>query len=64
MAAGYAIPGTELRVVDPETLQDVAEGQQGLILARGPGVMRGYYNDSGATAKVSWRRRRVGSLGM
>lgn len=47
---GTPIPGTQLRVVDPETLQDQPDGQQGLILARGPGVMAGYYDDESATA--------------
>lgn len=33
-------------------LQEVPDGQRGLLLARGPGIMAGYYNDPGATAKV------------
>ena len=35
--------------------QDVPDGQQGLILAKGPGVMAGYFGDEGATAKVGPR---------
>lgn len=50
--AGLPTPGTQLRVVDPESLQDVPDGQQGLLLARGPGVMQGYFADEAATAKV------------
>lgn len=50
--AGYSIPGTQLRIVDPESLQEVPDGQQGLILARGQGVMAGYWRDEAATAKV------------
>lgn len=57
-SVGRPIPGTRLRVVDPETYQDVADGQQGVILAQGPGVMKGYYNDPQGTQKafkdVSW----------
>ncbi len=49
---GRPIPGTELRVVDPDTLADVPDGQQGVILARGPGVLSGYYEDPDATAKA------------
>ncbi|KAI3431692.1 hypothetical protein D9Q98_004738 [Chlorella vulgaris] len=51
-SVGQPTPGTEVRVVDPETLADVAEGQQGLLLARGPGVMAGYWQDDAATAKA------------
>ncbi len=51
-SAGRPIPGTKLRVVDPETYQDVADGQQGVILAQGPGVMKGYYNDPQGTQKA------------
>lgn len=47
---GRAIPGTELRVVDPETFEDVPDGRQGLLLARGPGVTPGYFRDPSATA--------------
>jgi acyl-CoA synthetase (AMP-forming)/AMP-acid ligase II len=38
---GLPIPGTTIKIVDPATLQEVPDGQQGLVLARGPGVMRG-----------------------
>lgn len=44
------MPGTSLRVVDPDTKADLPDGQAGLVLARGPGVMRGYYKDPSATA--------------
>ncbi|PSC68813.1 putative acyl-activating enzyme chloroplastic [Micractinium conductrix] len=51
-SVGQTTPGTQLRFVDPESLQDVPDGQQGLILAKGPGVMAGYFGDEGATAKA------------
>ena len=51
-SVGYVMPGTSLRVVDPSSLEGVQPGQQGLILARGPGVMQGYFRDEGATAKA------------
>jgi long-chain acyl-CoA synthetase len=50
--AGPPLPGTEFRIVDPETRQPLPPGQKGLILARGPQVMMGYYNNPEATAKV------------
>ena len=48
------MPGTQVRVVDPETKEDLAEdGQQGLLLAKGRGVMQhGYFNDPSATARA------------
>lgn len=50
-SVGLPTPGTQLRVVDPATLRDLREpGAPGLVLARGPGVMRGYYRDEEATA--------------
>ena len=30
-SVGFPIPGTSLRLVDPETLKDVPPGQQGLV---------------------------------
>lgn len=39
-SVGQPVPGTTLRIVDPETLAEVADGEQGLILAHGPGVMQ------------------------
>ncbi len=35
---GQPVPGTQLRVVSPDSLEDVAPGEYGLVLARGPGV--------------------------
>lgn len=43
-------PGWEVRVVDFETGIDVPTGQHGEILARGPGLMMGYYKDPVKTA--------------
>ena len=52
-SVGRAIPGgTELRIVDPESMHNVADGVQGLILAKGPGVTTGYYNNESATASA------------
>lgn len=51
-ADGEPVPGTETRIVNPETRQDLATGQQGLVLLRGPQVMQGYYKNPEATAKA------------
>lgn len=49
---GVPTPGTQLRVVDPESLAPLPAGRQGLVLARGPGVMPGYWQDPAASAKA------------
>ena len=51
-SAGQAIPGTETKIVDPETRQTLPIGQRGLVLLRGPQVMAGYYQNPQATAKA------------
>jgi acyl-CoA synthetase (AMP-forming)/AMP-acid ligase II len=48
---GKIVPGTELRIVDPLTLQDVAPGEHGELWVRGPQVMRGYLGQPRATAE-------------
>ncbi|KAK9846749.1 hypothetical protein WJX84_009668 [Apatococcus fuscideae] len=51
-SVGFAIPGTEVRVVNQETMEDLPDGEQGLLLARGPGIMAGYFNDDENTSKA------------
>lgn len=51
-SAGQPIPGTEIRIVDPETRQPLPQGKKGLILIRGPQIMQGYYNNPEATRKA------------
>lgn len=51
-SSGTPLPGTEIKIVDPESRQPLLPGQQGLVLARGPQVMPGYYNNPAATAKA------------
>jgi acyl-CoA synthetase (AMP-forming)/AMP-acid ligase II len=43
---GRPAPGFETRVVDPDTGVDVAAGQSGELLLRGPYVMQGYHGRS------------------
>lgn len=50
-SVGRVIPETEIKIVNPENLQEsYPDGTQGLILVRGPGVMKGYFNNESATA--------------
>lgn len=51
-SSGQPIPGTEIRIVDPETRQPLPTGKRGLVLIRGPQVMQGYYQNSEATEKA------------
>ena len=51
-SAGQPIPGTEIRIVDPETRKSLPQGQKGLVLIRGPQVMQGYYQNPDATRKA------------
>ncbi len=51
-ASGVAIPNTESRIVDPETLTDMPQGQDGELWVRGPQVMAGYLNNPKATAQT------------
>ncbi len=47
---GYPVASTECRLVDPESGEDVAEGERGELWMRGPQVMKGYLNNPEATA--------------
>jgi acyl-CoA synthetase (AMP-forming)/AMP-acid ligase II len=47
---GRPLPGTEVRLVDPERGEDVSGDDRGEIWIRGPQVMRGYLNNPEATA--------------
>jgi acyl-CoA synthetase (AMP-forming)/AMP-acid ligase II len=51
-SVGALIPNTEARLIDPETGEDVAEGEEGELWIRGPQVMRGYLNNPEATAET------------
>jgi fatty-acyl-CoA synthase len=49
---GKAIPGAEVRIVAPGTMDDVPDGQPGELIVRSHGVMQGYYNKPAETAAV------------
>lgn len=52
ISAGTPIPGVEVRVVDPDTLQDVAPGTQGELWFRTAQLMKGYLNRPEDTAEA------------
>ena len=47
---GRAVPGVEIKIVD-ESGQEVAVGEAGEIITRGPHVMKGYFRKAAATAE-------------
>jgi long-chain acyl-CoA synthetase len=51
-ASGQPIPGTEVKIVDPETRQPLPTGKRGLVLLKGPQIMQGYYQNPEATKKA------------
>ncbi|MEQ6248400.1 AMP-binding protein [Sulfitobacter sp. HNIBRBA3233] len=48
-SSGLALPNTECRIVDPETGEDMATGEEGELWIKGPQVMLGYLNNEKAT---------------
>ena len=63
---GEPNPNIEIKFVDIETLKEVKQGERGEIWARGPNIMKGYWNKPKATeetlTKDGWLR--TGDVGM
>ena len=49
---GKAFSGTEFRIVDPDSLEPIPTGKDGLILIGGPQIMKGYLKLPEKTAEV------------
>src|SRR5690606_18557390 len=49
---GHPMPGMEVRVVDPETGEDLPPGAEGELLFRGPNAFDGYFRDPELTREV------------
>lgn len=47
---GRPLPGLELRIIEPETGEDLPVGQRGEVLVRGYSLFEGYYRDAEKTA--------------
>ncbi len=49
---GQPLPGVAVRIVDPDTFAPLEPGTPGMLLVKGPNVMRGYLGRDDLTAKV------------
>ena len=49
---GIPIFGTDSRVIDPETLMEMPQGEQGEIIIHGPQVFQGYWGQPAATERA------------
>ena len=50
--AGQPLPGVAVRVVDPESFEPLPAGTPGVLLVKGPNVMRGYLGRDDLTRKA------------
>jgi acyl-[acyl-carrier-protein]-phospholipid O-acyltransferase/long-chain-fatty-acid--[acyl-carrier-protein] ligase len=51
-SVGQGIPGTIVKIVDPNTLEELPVNSDGLIIIGGSQVMLGYLNEPDKTAEV------------
>lgn len=51
---GVPVPDTEVKIVDPETGEEVSIGETGELYIRGPQVMKGYWPNPGSGLKDGW----------
>lgn len=49
---GHPMPGIVMNIVDPETRETLPIGMEGMLMVKGPNVMKGYLNNPGKTQKV------------
>ncbi len=49
---GQPLPGVFMKTVDPETGRELGPGEPGLLLVKGPNVMKGYLGDEALTREV------------
>ena len=66
---GVALEGVTIKIVDPETLEEVPEGEEGEVCGSGDSIMVGYRNNEEANKEVFFHMNgqrffRTGDLGL
>lgn len=51
-SVGLPLPGTVIKIINPDTLEELPIGEDGLIIIGGSQVMKGYLDDEEKTAEV------------
>ena len=51
-SAGRPFKGTDIKIVDAQTMQPLGIFNKGIVMVKGPQVMKGYYKDEESTKKV------------
>ena len=51
-SVGRTLPGIAVKIVDPETMELKAPGEEGLLLVKGPSRLTAYWNDPKRTAEA------------
>lgn len=51
-SVGQPVPGVAARIVNPETFEPLPHGENGLLLIKGPNVMKGYLDRPDLTAEA------------
>jgi acyl-[acyl-carrier-protein]-phospholipid O-acyltransferase/long-chain-fatty-acid--[acyl-carrier-protein] ligase len=47
---GHPLPGVSVRIVDPDTLQQLGRNESGMLMVKGPNIMQGYLGRPDKTA--------------
>ncbi len=51
---GRPLPGVSVRIVDPDSFAPLPAGTAGMLIVKGPNVVRGYLNRPDLTARAMW----------